>query len=81
MTKKAVQMSKYQQNIMHVKIMYGWTDRGHHQRPMTDHTFAPVDLTASKVAAGKNKLGESYIAWGSRAISILKAEFPTILYS
>ena len=51
----AVQMSKYPQNIMHIKIMYGWTDRGHppSDRP-TDHTFAPVDLTASKVAAGKN---------------------------
>ena len=39
---------------MHVKIMYGWTDRGHHRTPPTDHTFAPVDLTAPKVAAGKN---------------------------
>ena len=46
-------MSKYPQNTMHVKIMYGWTNRGrtngHHH-----HTFAPVDLTAPKVAAGKN---------------------------
>ena len=51
----AFQMFKYQQNIMHVKIMYGWTDRGHYQWPTIDHTFAPVDLTAPKVAAGKNK--------------------------
>ena len=44
-------MSKYPQNTMHAKIMYGWTNRG-----QTDghHTFAPVDLTAPKVAAGKN---------------------------
>ena len=35
--------------------MYGWTDRGHYQWPTIDHTFAPVDLTAPKVAAGKNK--------------------------
>ena len=43
-------MSKYPQNTMHAKIMYGWTNRG---RTDTDHTFAPVDLTAPKVAAGK----------------------------
>ena len=47
----AVQMSKYPQNTMHAKIMYGWTNR---RRTDTDHTFAPVDLTAPKVAAGKN---------------------------
>ena len=47
----AVQMSKYPQNTMHAKIMYGWTNRG---RTDTNHTFAPVDLTAPKVAAGKN---------------------------
>ena len=46
-------MSKYPQNTMHAKIMYGWTNRGrtdtgHH------HTFAPLDLTAPRVAAGKN---------------------------
>ena len=45
-------MSKYPQNTMHAKIMYGWTNRG---RTDTDrHTFAPVALTAPKVAAGKN---------------------------
>ena len=44
-------MSKYPQNTMHAKIMYGWTNRG---RTPTNHTFAPVDLTAPKVAAGKN---------------------------
>ena len=46
-------MSKYPQNTMHAKIMYGWTNRGR-----TDghrHTFAPVDLTAPKIAAGKNE--------------------------
>ena len=45
-------MSKYPQNTMHAKIMYGWTNRG---RTDTDHTFAPVDLTAPKVAAGKKQ--------------------------
>ena len=45
----AVQMSKYPQNTMHVKIMYGLTDRGR----CGQRTFAPVDLTAPKVAAGK----------------------------
>ena len=42
-------MSKYPQNTMHVKIMYGLTDRG----LCGQRTFAPVDLTAPKVAAGK----------------------------
>ena len=42
-------MSKYPQNTMHAKIMYGWTNRG---QTDTGHTFAPVDLTAPKVAAG-----------------------------
>ena len=43
------------QNTMHVKIMYGLTDRG--LKPDTGYnTFAPVDLTAPKVAAGKNDL-------------------------
>ena len=46
-------MSKYPQNIMHIKVMYSWTDRGH--RTDAHHTFAPVDLTAPKVAAGKNQ--------------------------
>ena len=45
-------MSKYPQNTMHAKIMYGWTNRGR----TDEHTFAPVDLTAPKVAAGKNGL-------------------------
>ena len=44
-------MSKYPQNTMHAKIMYGWTNRG---RTNGHRTFAPVDLTAPKVAAGKN---------------------------
>ena len=35
---------------MLVKIIYSWTDRGHH---WGHHTFALVDLTAPKVAAGK----------------------------
>ena len=49
----AVQMSKYPQNTILVKITYSWMDRG--QPPSTQHhTFAPVDLTAPKVAAGKN---------------------------
>ena len=48
-------MSKYPQNTMHAKIMYGLTDRGH----CGQRTFAPVDLTAPKVAAGKN--GISYL--------------------
>ena len=45
----AVQMSKYPQNTMHVQITY-------RQGTLhtTHHTFAPVDLTAPKVAAGKN---------------------------
>ena len=38
---------------MHVKIMYGWTKRGR----TNGHTFAPVDLTAPKVAAGKKMKG------------------------
>ena len=47
-------MSKYPQNTMHVKIMYGLTDRRH--RGHRGHrTFAPVDLTAPKVAAGKKQ--------------------------
>ena len=45
-------MSKYLQKTMHAKIMYGWTNRG--RTDTTIHTFAPVDLTAPKVAAGKN---------------------------
>ena len=45
-------MSKYPQIIMHIKVMYSWTDRGHRTHT-AHHTFAPVDLTAPKVAAGK----------------------------
>ena len=45
-------MSKYPQDTMHAKIMYGWTNRG--RTNTGHHTFAPVDLTAPKVAAGKN---------------------------
>ena len=45
-------MSKYPQNTMHAKIMYGWTNRG--WTDTTIHTFALLDLTAPKVAAGKN---------------------------
>ena len=44
-------MSKYPQNTMHAKIMYGWTNRG---RTDEHRTFAPLDLTAPKVAAGNN---------------------------
>ena len=49
-------MSKYPQNTMHAKIMYGWTNRGRTDGRTDGHTFAPVDLTAPKVAAGKNIL-------------------------
>ena len=44
-------MSKYPQNTMHVKIMYGLTNRGR----CGQRTFAPVDLTAPKVAVGNKK--------------------------
>ena len=49
----AIQMSKYPQNTMNAKIMYGWTNRG--QTDGNHHTFAPLDLTALKVAAGKKQ--------------------------
>ena len=53
---------------MLVKIIYSWTDRGHH-RLTGHHTFAPVDLTASKVAAGKNiKAGSVFFQISLRII-------------
>ena len=40
---------------MLAKNVYSWTDKGHRNPETTgNHTFAPVDLTAPKVAAGKN---------------------------
>ena len=61
----AVQMSKYPQHIMHIEVMYGWTDRGHRTPDTTGHhhTFAPVDLTAPKVAAGKKTSASRNREW------------------
>ena len=66
----AVQMSKYPQNTILVKITYSWMDRGHRTHTAR-HTFAPVDLTAPKVAAGKN-LRTSYTIWMAPNINHLK---------
>ena len=55
-------MSKYPQNTMHVKIMYGWTNGTNERTPNGHRTFAPVDLTAPKVAAGKNLLNFTYFS-------------------